>query len=273
MGIIATLLPTSAHLQRLRIAIRDRHQVATCEDWVTLMRTCERQAVRVAVIDLFAGGQTNFEGIRQLKHRLPRLTLIAYVAFEPQRAHDLFDAGRQGVDGLVLADQDDAPRALLSLIEQAESRSLGAVVRAALGDVDTTTRDAVLLAVTRAHERLSPEGLARLLALPRRTLSQRLSKAGFPPPQRLLSWGRLIVVAHLLEDRHRSADQIAAALDFPSGSALRNICQRYLNATPGQIREAGGAAFVLKAMLREVGAPEESIAVLENSRLAQESVS
>lgn len=253
MSVIATLLPTAAHLHRLRMAIRDRHQLVACEDWTSLLRECERRAARVAVIDLFAGGQANFDRVRQLKQRLPRLTLIAYVAPAPERTHDLFDAGRQGMDGLVLAGEDDAPRALLSLIERAESRSLGAVVRTALEDVDAMTRDAVLLAVTRAHERLSPEKLAMLLALPRRTVSQRLADAGFPAPQRLLSWGRLIVAAHLLEDHARSADGIAVALNFPSGSALRNISQRYLRATPGEIRERGGAAFVLRALLAEVG--------------------
>ena len=126
MGVIAALLPTSGHLQRLRTAIRDRHQVVPCDDWGTLLSVCERQPVRVAVIDLFAGGRSNFERIRHLRQRLPRLTLIAYVAYSADRAHDLFDAGRQGMDGLVLADQDDAPRALLALVEHAESRSLGA---------------------------------------------------------------------------------------------------------------------------------------------------
>jgi AraC-like DNA-binding protein len=262
MGVIATLLPTATHLQRLRTAIRDRHQVIACDEWSLLLHACERQAVRVAVLDLFAGGHANFDRVRQLKQRLPRLTLIAYVTFVPDRAHDLFDAGRQGMDGLVIAEQDDSPRSLLSLIERAESRSLGALVRAALDDVDATTRDAVLLAVTRAHERLSPEGLSRLLALPRRTVSERLANAGFPPPQRLLSWGRLIVAAHLLEDRHRSADRIAVALDFPSGSALRNTCQRYLSSTPSEIREQGGATFVLRALLQEVNAPEKALALV-----------
>jgi AraC-type DNA-binding domain-containing proteins len=270
MGVIATLLPTAAHLQRLRTAIRDRHQVVACDDWGSLVQVCERQAVRVAVIDIFAGDRTNFDHVRQLKHHLPRVTLIAYVDFLPGRAHDLFDAGRQGMDGLVLADQDDAPRALLSLIERAESRSLGAIVRAALDEagVDTTTRDAVLLAVTRAHERLSPEGLARLLALPRRTISERLANAGFPSPQRLLSWGRLIVAGHLLEDRHRSADRIAVALDYSSGSALRNVCQRYLRATPSEIRARGGAAYVLRTLLQEVGASDRAIALFEDNRPA-----
>jgi AraC-like DNA-binding protein len=251
MGVIATLLPTTAHLQRLRTAIRDRHQVVACEDWAELLAVCERQPVRLAIIDLFAGGKANFERVRHLKQRLPRLTMIAYIEFRADRAHDLFDAGRQGMDGLVIADQDDAPRALLSLVEHAESRSLGAVVRRSLADIEPTIRDAVLLAVTRAHERLSPEGLAQLLGLPRRTVSQRLADAGFPPPQRLLTWGRLIVAAHLLEDRHRSADRIASALDFPSGSAFRNTCQRYLHATPNDIRTRGGAVYVIGAMLHQ----------------------
>ncbi|HXT18009.1 MAG TPA: helix-turn-helix domain-containing protein [Gemmatimonadaceae bacterium] len=221
------------------------------------MQACERQAVRLAVIDLFAHGQANFEHIRQLKQRLPRLTLIAYVSYSPERAHDLFDAGRQGMSGLVIVDQDDSPRALLALVEQAESRSLSSVVAQSLSGVDSTVRDAALLSVTRAHERLAPEELARLLALPRRTVSQRLASAGFPPPQRLLTWGRLIVAAHLLEDRHRSADRIAAALDFPSGSAFRNTCQRYLHAAPHEIRARGGAAYVIRAMLRQTSVNRE----------------
>jgi AraC-like DNA-binding protein len=104
---------------------------------------------------------------------------------------------------------------------------------------------------------LSPDGLARLLALPRRTVSQRLANAGFPPPQRLLTWGRLIVAAHLLEDRHRSADRVALSLDFPSGSAFRNTCQRYLHATPKDIRSRGGAAYVIRAMLRQMSVTEK----------------
>lgn len=258
MGVIATLLSNAGHVQRLKAAIRDRHDLVTCEDWPALLMTCESRPVRVAVVDLFAGGQANFECVRQVKQRVPRLTLIAYVSFTAERAHDIFDAGRQGMDGLVIADQDDAPRPLLALIEHAESRSLGSVVRQSLNGIEPTIRDAVLLAVTRAHERLSPEGLARLLALPRRTVSQRLMAAGFPAPQRLLTWGRLIVAAHLLEDRHRSADRIAVALDFPSGSAFRNTCQRYLGGTPSDVRSRGGAAYVLQAMLAEGGSAKDS---------------
>lgn len=254
MGIIATLLPQPLYVQRLRAAIRDRHELRECLDWAELARACDREPVRVAVVDLYSETKPNFEGIRQIKQRLPRLTLVAYVGMALDRGHDLFDAGRAGVDGLVVAGEDDAPRPLLALIEQAESKSLAGLVRRSLDGIDPAVADALLLAVTRAHERLSPFALARLLALPRRAMTHRLAAEGFPPPQRLLTWGRLIVAAHMLEDRHRSADRVATTLDFPSGSAFRNTCQRYLHATPGEVRARGGAAWVLRTMMREVQA-------------------
>jgi AraC-like DNA-binding protein len=172
----------------------------------------------------------------------------------PDRGHDLFDAGRAGVDGLIIADEDDAPRSLLALIERSESKSLAGLIRRSLDGIDPLVTDAVLLSVTRAHERLSPVGLARLLAQPRRAVADRLAAEGFPPPQRLLTWGRLIVAAHMLEDAHRSADRVAATLDFPSGSGFRNTCQRYVQATPGEIRTRGGASYVVRMLLREVQA-------------------
>ena len=252
MSIIATLLPQPLHVQRLRAALRDRHELRECGDWHSLIRTCDREPVRVAVLDLYASGPPSFEELRQLKQRLPRLTLVAYVTSAMDRAHDLFDAGRAGVDGLVLAEEDDAPRPLRALIEKAESRSLAGVMRRSLDGIDLVVADAVLLTVTRAHERLSPGMLARLLAQPRRSVAQRLASEGFPPPQRLITWGRLIVAAHMLEDEHRSADRVATSLDFPSGSAFRNTCQRYLHATPGEIRKKGGASYVVRTMLRQV---------------------
>jgi AraC-like DNA-binding protein len=252
MSIIATLLPQPLFVQRLRAGIRDRHELRECADWGALARICDREPVRVAVLDLYADGTANFEGLRQLKQRLPRLTIVAYVTPAPERTHDLFDAGRAGVDGLVLAGADDSPRELLAAIEKSESKSLAGTLRRSLLGVDPMVTDAVMLSVTRAHERLSPATLGKLLAQPRRAVTQRLAAEGFPAPQRLLAWGRLIVAAHMLEDPHRSADRVAVTLDFPSGSAFRNTCQRYVHATPGQIRERGGASYVVRTLLHHV---------------------
>jgi AraC-like DNA-binding protein len=220
------------------------------------MRICESEPVHLAVFDLYADGALNLEHVRQMRRRFPRITLVSYITPTVERARDLFDAGRIGIDGLVLADRDDQPQALRSIVETAEARSIAGVVRHQLStDIRPLLRDALLIAVTRSHERLSPEGLARLLTVSRRTLAQRLQEAGFPPPQRLLTWGRLIVASHLLEDRNRSADSVAHVLDFPSGSAFRNTCQRYLQSTPQQIRDKGGAQFVVQTLLSILGTP------------------
>lgn len=252
MGVIATLIPTAAHLHRLRAAIRDRHEIVPCDNWSQLTATCGERPVRVAVVDFYSHGRPRLEAVRKLKHRFPRMTVIGYVDFAADRAHDLFEAGRSGLDALILADAGDSTREILSVVGQAEARSLGTAVRRSLESVDPSVREAVLLAVTRAHERIAPEHFAELLALHRRTLAKRLAAAGFPPPQRLITWGRLIVAAHMLEEPGRSANSVAASLDFPSGSAFRNTCQRYLHATPEMIRARGGATYAVKALLRTV---------------------
>jgi methylphosphotriester-DNA--protein-cysteine methyltransferase len=69
----------------------------------------------------------------------------------------------------------------------------------------------------------------------------------------LVTWGRLIVAAQMLSDRQRSADAVARALAFPSGSAFRNTCQRYLGLRPNEIRDAGGADAVVDRFLAEAG--------------------
>jgi AraC-like DNA-binding protein len=250
MGVVATLLPPH-QLQRCRAALRDRYEVVACDDWNAVLRACERQPVRVAVVDIFLDPEP-FDRLRQLKQRLPRLAVIAYVTVTVERAPDLFDAGRQGVDALIITDRNDSAVELIRTVATAESRNLSDGVRRQLSGVDSVVYDAVMLAVTQAHERLSPTGLARRLGLPRRTVLQRLSAAGFPAPLRLLTWGRLIAAAHMLEDAHRSADRVASTLAFPSGSAFRNTCQRYLHATPRQIRARGGAQYVIRCFFRQV---------------------
>lgn len=254
MALLAYLLPNQTHARRLQLAVRNRHTLVTCNDWGALKRTCEREPVELAVVDLFAGGSADFEEVRWLRVHCPRVSLVAYVALAAERARDLFDAGKAGINGLVVADQDDSPREMIALIERAQARSAAEVLHRALEleRQPAAVRDAMMLAVTRAHEHLTPERLARLTGMPRRVLSRRLTEAGFPPPQRLITWGRLIMAAHMLESPQRSADRIALALDFPSGSAFRNTCQRYLHATPQQIRARGGAAYVGRVLMRHL---------------------
>jgi AraC-like DNA-binding protein len=254
VGVIAVLVPHPIRVQRIRAAVRDQHAVVACESWSELTRVCETEAVYLAVFDLYAdGGTASLDRVRLLQRRFPKLALVAYVGANldayPDRWHDLFDAGRVGVDVLVVADRDDSDASLATLFEQAEARTVVSAVRQALEHAKPAARDALLTAVTRAHERLTAERLARVLAVPRRVLSARLLDAGFPPPQQLVTWGRLFVAAHMLEDRQRSVESVAYALHFASGSAFRNTCQRYLRGRPQDIRARGGGEYAVRVFL------------------------
>ena len=260
MGLIAALVPNPARLFRLRSAIRGRHSVELCNDWLDVFRLCETRPVHIAILDLFASGDMSLEPLRQLKRRFPRLGTVAYVDVGAERARDLFDAGRSGVDALIVANVDDDALTISAILEQAEARGVAGILRRALEGLRPTVRDTVLLTVTRAHEHLTPDDLALRLSLSRRVLAKHLEQAGLPSPQRLITWARLLVAANLLEDPDRSADNIALALHFPSGSAFRNTCQRYLRATPSEIRRHGGAEWVLAHMLTDSSSAEEDAA-------------
>ena len=255
MGVIATLLPLDRCLQRVHGAVRGQHAVSPCHSWDELLSACATEPVHLAVVDLFADGSASFERIRQLRTRFPRLTLIAYVSATPQRARDLFDAGRAGLDGLLLVDLDDSPQAVRTVVEQAEARGVAALLRHRLAGMDTVARDAILIVVTRAHMRLTSHRLSETLSINKATLLDKLRQERLPAPQKLIGWGRLIVAGQMLDDPKRSADGIARALDFPSGSAFRNMCQRYVGATPLEIREHGGARYVTAQFLRAIGRP------------------
>ena len=242
---IAALLPSDVRLQRLRAALPATRALAVCDGWSDLARECQRGAALLVVFDLYADGAPDFERIRQLRTCAPRAALVAYIDPSRARPRDMFDAGRCGLEALVILDENDAPEALVGLIARATARGAATLVRPRVAGLRRAVRDAVLLAVTRAHERLTPERLARLIAVSRRALTRRLSEAELPPPHQLLTWGRLVVAAHLLEDAGRSADGVALALDFPSGSAFRNVCKRYVGATPLEIRARGGAEYVI----------------------------
>ena len=76
------------------------------------------------------------------------------------------------------------------------------------------------------------------------TLGDGLNRARVPSPHKFLMWVRLTVAGELLCDSGRSAQQVALELDFPSGTALRNLFDRYIGITTEQIRARGGLAVV-----------------------------
>jgi AraC-like DNA-binding protein len=245
MAAIATMLPDAKALARVDAAVAGEHRLIHCRTWPDFEAACQDEEVSLAIVDLFADGQSHFDVVRRLKMRAERLTLIAYVTMTLERSRDLFDAGRAGFDGLLLVGVDDTPAAFRAVLERATARTVAQLVRPLLTEVSPLVRDAVLVSVTRAHLRLTSQKLSEICGASKTSLLRALDKAGFPHPQKLLAWGRLMVAAQMLEEGERAADAVARQLDFPSGSAFRNTCQRYLGATPHEMKQKGGAAWVV----------------------------
>jgi AraC-like DNA-binding protein len=258
MATLAAMLTDPKALQRLASAVHGEHTVLHCDSWEALEATCRDESVTLAILDLFAEGRAHFDVIRRLKLRAERLTLVAYVTVTPDRSRDLFDAGRAGLDGLLIAGQDDTPAAFRAVLERAEARGVAQMLRPQVAHFPGPVRDAIMVAVTRAHLRLTGHRLSEILRVSKKALVSSLADAKCPPPQKLITWGRLIVAAQMLEDEKRTADGVARLLDFPSGSAFRNTCQRYVGATPHEIRAKGGANWVASRFVLELGTSEET---------------
>ena len=257
MATVAAMLTDPRALQRLDAAVHGQHTLVHCASWDALEAACRDETVSLAILDLFAEGKAQFDVIRRLKMRAERLTLVAYVTMTLERSRDLFDAGRAGLDGLLIAGQDDTPNAFRAVLERAEARGVAQLLRPRVAGVPPQVRDAIMVAVTRAHLRLTGQKLAEILQITKRALVTELARAKCPPPQKLITWSRLIVSAQMLEDDKRTADGVARMLDFPSGSAFRNTCQRYLGATPHEIRGKGGAQWVIGLFVETLGTTED----------------
>lgn len=253
MATLAAMITDTQALQRLTAAVQGEHRLIHCTSWDALETACKDDSVTLAILDLFAEGKAHFDVIRRLKLRAERISLVAYVTVSPDRARDLFDAGRAGLDGLLISGQDDTPAAFRAVLERAEARGVAQLLRPRVAAFPAIVRDAIMVAVTRAHLRLTGQRLAEICGTNKRSLLSALADAKCPPPQKLITWGRLIVAAQMLEDGQRTADGVARMLDFPSGSAFRNTCQRYLGATPQEIRTKGGAAWVASRFMLELG--------------------
>jgi hypothetical protein len=79
-------------------------------------------------------------------------------------------------------------------------------------------------------------------------LAYRLKQARLPAPEPLIMWGRLLVVAWMLQDPHCTINQAARALNWRELSALRSLTMNYLGYQPRVLREAGAIARVAVAM-------------------------
>ena len=101
-------------------------------------------------------------------------------------------------------------------------------------------------ALAHPKEAASVAAIAKLLGTHRTTISRYCEQEQLPPPTELLSWCRLLLVAHLLEHTHKTVESMAIELGYPTATALRNKIKRYTGLRAGEIRNLGGVSLLLE---------------------------
>jgi len=250
MHSVALFVESQTRFTRIEQAIQQRYSVRRCLDWAQVRLSLTRAQVSTVIFEPTPGQRMDFDMLRDIRALAPRVGLVLWAHHDTPRT-ELFDVGRLGIDALIVPGENDTPQGVHRVLERLQARSAAALLQPYIGDMPRTVRDVTLVSVIRAHEDLSPQRLAGAVGLGRRALANHLAESNMPSPHQLLTWGRLVVAASLLEAPHRTADSVANDLGFASPSGFRNLCKRYLGATPADIRTNGGAEWVVSRLFAE----------------------
>ena len=239
---------------RVRGALTGRADVRFCDlrgDVLPLAAATGASAILVEPRD--RAGEDVSSVVAAARTGMPSVPVIAYIADTTTSSGDILALARAGVHDLVRAGFDDVGFALGAALANA---TVACATTAAREELESLVApDAwpfVSYCLTRAHGPIAIGAAAAALGLDRRTLVRRLERASLPPPRRIAGWCRVIAAARLLDEPIYTLEQAALRLEFPSGTALRNMLLRYTGLRPREIRENGGASCVLHLFKREL---------------------
>ena len=258
--IVVALVVGTKCRARIRGALAGRADVHFCDaraDLLPLAATNRPSAIITEARDHV--GEDVSVAVTAIRTGMPSLPVIAYIADEQTSSGDILAMARAGVHDLVRAGFDDVGFALGAALASATASCAVSAARDELENL--VTADAwpfVSYCLTRAHGPISITAAADALGLDRRTLVRRLERAGLPSPRRIAGWCRVVAAARLLDEPIYTLEQAALRLEFPSGTALRNMLLRYTGLKPRELRENGGVHCVMHLFRRELGATHTS---------------
>lgn len=165
----------------------------------------------------------------RLRAEAPDIRVVTL--WRPDHDRDqLVEVMRAGSELFAVTTSTDIVRCVAGLrVAGALSTSELDAVRALLVGVDPPWLVDILLAAVRsAHRSLSVRDLAELAGYSRRSLSRQSMQAGWPPPEELIDWGRLLR-ASLIQWRDQSTlVALAHAAGFTGPQGLHRAADRLL---------------------------------------------
>ncbi|MDB4900594.1 MAG: Helix-turn-helix, AraC protein [Gemmatimonadetes bacterium] len=250
-GVVLVLVIGAAERARVRAALRSRYEVQFVDKIVELTQGVSSAPSPLAGIIVESRdleGRSTHDAIRQLRGGPAAVPLVGYCRPQAESGREIQALILSGVHELIYEGADDAGVALRAVLASAQRAEVGARAASAL-EARFPRRLWSLVRHATAHPDIqSVAALADALGYNRRTLVNHCADEGYPPPQELLTWCRLVVVGELLASTTRTIESIALQLDFPSDTALRNKIKRYTGLRASEVRARGGMRCVLDAL-------------------------
>lgn len=263
---IVAFVRDRADAARLSGSLRTTGALIPCDRPAQVLDTVAAEGATAVIVTAYRSLWDDAIALaRGLHVQFPSVPVLVYydpTVTTPRELLEFFDAG---VTDVIQRDVDDVRRVMVSILasvgHKATTRRLLEVLRPSLPPTAVPILDYVL---ERANTPLSIDQAAAAIGIGRRTLYRRLDRLGYPPPETLIGWCRLLLAAHLLEDQGRTFDDVAAALSFPSGMALRSMLKRYVGVTGRRAREGSGPlALVLGQLTQRLTTPVTGTPILD----------
>jgi AraC-like DNA-binding protein len=233
--------PDVAFRDRVRGACGSDYQFQSLPDWGSL-HTAIRQAppAALAMVDPYAEVDGLSSALHAILSEFPSTAVLAAMEVTPDRHEDLRTLGRWGVVQVIALRHDDTPPAIAQRLRAARGRPLRALLEQILPpEVSGRARSIIDAACDVVTAGEHGRDLARSLYLSRRTLLRWCQRAGLPAPRRLLAWMRVLLACEMLDDPGRTVLSVATRCGYSSDSGLRRITQKFLHASPTELRDQG----------------------------------
>jgi AraC-like DNA-binding protein len=203
--------------------------------------------VELGDLDLGADrGESGVERVaRALREEYPVVPVLVYAPLTAAASRAMVALGRAGVVNAIIAGHDDLRHALEPILAEAASVCVAEAADARLSAV-ASSGVAEILNYALRHGSVAPTvaDAARVLGVNRKTLAARCQSSGAPSPRVLVTWCRLIIAVERLIEHRWSAERVARALGFSSGSTLTGLLKRHTGLTRPVLRERGSGIVV-----------------------------
>ncbi len=254
--IVAALVKDPVSRARLTDALRGEATVRNCERLIEILALVEQGLATIVVLDhRDYDGNAALPMVRRLRDEFPSVPVVMYLPMAAVASGAVMDYARAGVSQLVFQGMDDFKTSLRSAVDAALDQVSAGAVATDLEPINPATIVPFLrYCLEHARRNITVEEVAAAMGVHRKTLVDRLKAARLPSPRAMIGWSRLLMAARLLDDPGRTIEQVALKLDFPSGTALRNMVKRYTGLRTTEVRENGGVRCLLHAFKRELSA-------------------